>query len=295
MLRALVALLLLANALTWAYGQGFLGFLGLGIPEQREPQRMKQQIHPEALHVLAPTAQPASSPAVEASPATVASSEAPAPAGTPAAVPANVASAAPATAAAGPAATPATPATGTATNAPAPAAAPAPAPAAPAPAPEPAVAASSKGPKACWEVGGYNATQTITLNAAMQAQTALAKRWSIDQAVLPARWIVYLGKFANADALQRRRNELHDAKVAYRDVNVAALQPGLALGTYSTEGAANQALQDATRNGVAGAKVVQERQETVIYILHLPAITDAERRQIDALPALAGKPLQHCS
>jgi len=157
------------------------------------------------------------------------------------------------------------------------------------------VTASSKGPKACWEVGGYNAAQVITLNAAMQAQTALAKRWSVDEAVLPARWIVYLGKFSNAEALQRRRAELRDAKVAYRDVTVAALQPGLALGTYSTEGAANQALQDVTRNGVAGAKVVQERQETRIFILRLPAITDAERRQIDALPALAGKSLQRCA
>lgn len=290
MLRALVALLLLANALTWAYGKGFLGFLGLGIPEQREPLRVQQQVHPEALHVL-PPAKAAVAP------------EAPADAGPTAAAPSDRAAGSGAEAATSSAdASSATAATAPATSAPA--SAPAPSTPAVVPAPPAAPVASAapvvesvvpKGPKACWEVGGYNAAQAITLNGAMQAQAALAKRWTVEEAVLPARWIVYLGQLGSADALQRRRAELRDAKVAFRDVTVPALQPGLALGTYSTEAAAKQALQDVSRAGVSGAKVVQERQNTVIYILRLPAITDAERRQVDALPALAGRSLKRCS
>ena len=64
MLRGVVVLLVLANALTWAWGQGQLDFLGWGRPEQREPQRLAQQIAPERILVVdgRPAADPSASP-----------------------------------------------------------------------------------------------------------------------------------------------------------------------------------------------------------------------------------------
>jgi hypothetical protein len=124
---------------------------------------------------------------------------------------------------------------------------------------------------------------------------AVTGRWRWDENVLPERWIVYLGRFANSEALQRRKAELRAAKVDYRDVYVPALTPGLALGTYSTEEAAKTALLDAQRDGVKGAKVVQERQEYKTFTLKLPAITDDELVMVQGLGvALAGKTLQKC-
>ena len=52
MLRALVLLLVLANALTWAYGRGYLGTMGWGRAEQREPHRLSQQIEPERIRLV---------------------------------------------------------------------------------------------------------------------------------------------------------------------------------------------------------------------------------------------------
>jgi hydrogenase maturation factor len=99
--------------------------------------------------------------------------------------------------------------------------------------------------------------------------------------VQPARWVVYLGKFASAEALRARKAELRAARVDHRDVNNPALQPGLALGTFPTEAAANQALRDATRNGIKNAKVVTERPETRQHTLTLqqatPALQDSVR------------------
>ena len=112
---------------------------------------------------------------------------------------------------------------------------------------------------------------------------------------LPARWVVYLGKFARTEALQRRKTELRQAKVDFRDVSNPALQPGLALGTYSTEEAAQQALQDVQKAGVRGAKVAQERPDTHTYTVKWPALTPTERAQLNPLgPAFAGKSLQEC-
>ena len=150
-------------------------------------------------------------------------------------------------------------------------------------------------PTACWQASGFSAAQTITLNAAMQRLSDTAKGWSLNESVLPARWIVYLGQFANSEALQRRRAELRQDRIEHREVNVPALQPGLALGTYSSEDAARKASQQAQRDGVRDARVVQERQETRTFTLRLPAVTGSERRQIEGLGVLRDKTLQPCS
>jgi len=50
--RTLAWLLLLLNALYWVWGEGWLLPYGFGPAQQREPQRLAQQIRPEAITVL---------------------------------------------------------------------------------------------------------------------------------------------------------------------------------------------------------------------------------------------------
>jgi len=56
MLRALALALLLANALYFAWGQGLLAAYGLAPARQSEPERLAQQIRPEALQLVPPAA-----------------------------------------------------------------------------------------------------------------------------------------------------------------------------------------------------------------------------------------------
>lgn len=57
MLRALVGLLLLANAVFFGWSQGWLdALLGTRAPGDREPQRLAQQLQPDSVRVLAPAA-----------------------------------------------------------------------------------------------------------------------------------------------------------------------------------------------------------------------------------------------
>ncbi|NDP62435.1 SPOR domain-containing protein [Polaromonas sp.] len=65
MLRALALALLLANALYFAWGQGLLAAYGLAPARQSEPERLAQQIRPEALQLVLPAAPP-SPPALSA-------------------------------------------------------------------------------------------------------------------------------------------------------------------------------------------------------------------------------------
>ena len=67
MLRALVLGLLLANAAYFAWGQGLLAAYGWAPARQAEPERLAQQIRPEAMQLLQPrTAAPVDQPPVHA-------------------------------------------------------------------------------------------------------------------------------------------------------------------------------------------------------------------------------------
>ena len=75
----------------------------------------------------------------------------------------------------------------------------------------------------------------------------------------------------------------------------AAFEPGIALGRFSTEEAAQRALGELGRKGVRTARVVPERRDSSVYQLRLPQADAALRAQVLALgPALAGKPLHPC-
>lgn len=147
---------------------------------------------------------------------------------------------------------------------------------------------------ACWRAGSFSTEQAPVLRRALQAVPELEGLWQIDEALSSGRWIVYMGRF-NEELMQRKKAELKEMNVEYREVRVAPLSPGLALGTFSTEAAAQQGLANVARKGVRSARVEQERPETTVFVLRLPAITDEQRLMVEALgAALAGKTLQPC-
>lgn len=153
----------------------------------------------------------------------------------------------------------------------------------------------------CLQLSGtLNERQFASLRTAM-TDTLPDNAWTVSTSVQAARWIVYSGKLAGVDALAARKVELKLMQVEFRDVSVANLQPGLAMGTYSTEASAQQALRDVTKAGVKGAKVVIERPEATLYTVKLPDATDTIqtriKRLMDDMPSdmLKGKTLQPCA
>ncbi len=262
MLRWVIVLLVLANAGYFAWTQGYLDTLGMKPAEQREPQRLTQQVRPEALRLL-------NGPKADAVPQVP-----PAPKAAP----------------------PATPVT----RAPDPTPEPVPAPTAPAPEPPPVVApaappAADSGPRACWQAGGFTEAQAELLRAEL-ALLGLASSASFTEVRSGGRWIVYMGRYDNQQQLNRKKDELRALGVAYRELTAPGLAPGLALGTYSTEAAAQQARQKTERDGIRTAKVAQERAESVSANLRLPSISESQRVAIEGLgEAMAGKRLQRCN
>lgn len=194
-----------------------------------------------------------------------------------------------------------------ATNAapvPAPSPEPAPAPAADAaansttpsaPTSAPNLMASSPTPAArgvCLQAGALDEAQAEVWRRA--ARVLPQGSWQLERSTVSARWMVYMGRFADNNVLAQKRAELKARKVAF-DKPGAALEPGLSLGRFSSEEAAQRALTNLSNQGVRTARVVVERAETSTYLLRLPLVDAALQAQLNTLrPALAGNPLRPC-
>jgi hypothetical protein len=170
----------------------------------------------------------------------------------------------------------------------APAAVPPATPATPATAAEPA----PEGPTQCLQAGIYDDDASDTLRRALVLQFPDGS-WKLDAITQPGRWMVYMGKFADNQALEKKRAELVARKLDH-DRAGGALEPGLSLGRFSSEEAATRELTQLVRQGVRSARVVQERPDKHGFVLRLPAATPALRTQLEALPAFGGKPLRAC-
>lgn len=217
MVRLLVLLLLLANAGFYAWSQGLLLSWGLGPDQQSEPQRLGQQIRPEAVRVLPPEDARRLEAAV----------------------------------------------------------------------------AAARAPE-CLQAGPLSEAQLGALRPLLE--TLPAGSWNLEPMAEPARWIIYMGKYASLEHVNRKKGELRHLGVSFEALSNPELEPGLSLGGHATEADANRQLDTLVSRGVRTARVLQERPEARGQKLVLPAADDALRARAEAQlrPALSGKPLRPC-
>lgn len=218
MLRFLVLLLILLNAGYYAWSQGMLRAYGWAPAEQSEPQRLLQQIRPEAIRIL---------PTEEARRAEQ-------------------------------------------------------------------VALTPPKPPECLQAGLFDVAQTEAVRKVLEAALPAAA-WSLETTVEPARWIIYMGKFPNAAAQEKKRLELDQMKLRLQSLDNPELQLGLSLGRFETQAEAQTALNALQRRGVRTARVVLERPEIRQSLLRIPAADETLRPRLEELkPVLGDKALRSC-
>jgi len=146
----------------------------------------------------------------------------------------------------------------------------------------------------CLQAGLFSDEQASALRARLQSSLPAAS-WSLESSVEPGRWIVYMGKYADEEALAKKRGELRQLGVWLEPLINRALAPGLSLGHFSTQAAAESELAKAATRGVRTARVLLERPEMRGQLLKLAAVDAALKAQLEALkPQLAGRVLQAC-
>lgn len=160
--------------------------------------------------------------------------------------------------------------------------------------PAPAAMAASAPATVCLQAGTLDQRQA---DAVRTAAAALPQgSWKLESTPIPGRWMVYMGRFADDEALDKKRAELRARKVPFDRPNNSTLEPGLSLGRFATEEAAQRALTTLSNQGVRTARVVVERAEAPGFTLRLPALDSATRAQVETQlrPALGEKTLRTC-
>lgn len=261
MLRIVFLLLVLGNAGYYLWSHGYLAGMGLAPELQSEPQRLQEQIKPDALVLQQPEAAPAPEPAK-----TESSEPSEAPAvddGEPASRPDAQADSKP---------------EAKAEDA------------------KPAKDAKTavKEPETCYQASGIEEAQADSIRRALAGKSK--SDWELVANHQGGRWMVYMGKFPDTEFLDRKRGELRLMNIDF-DRAGGNLEPGLSLGRFSTEEAAQRQLATFARQGVRTARVVQERPDVTTYALRLPKATPTFRSEVAALAGknLMPKALQACA
>ena len=145
----------------------------------------------------------------------------------------------------------------------------------------------------CLQAGVFDERQAEALRATLAPLPQGS--WQLDPTPIPGRWMVYMGRFADLETMDRKRAELRARKVDH-DRAGGTLEYGLSLGRFSSKEAAERELTNLANKGVRTARVLQERPDATGFTLRLPAVTDALRPQLEPLrTAMAGKTLRACS
>ncbi len=217
-MRILLLVLILANALYFAWTEGLLRAYGFAPVQQSEPQRLEQQINPGAIRVL------------NAGELKVAQD----------------------------------------------------------------LAQVAQAPTQCLLAGPYNDAQAGALRTVLETNLPTGL-WQLESVQLPERWIIYMGRYTDVAALQKKQAELVALNAQVEVVQTPALAMGLSLGAFDSKEAAEDALMRLNKRGIRTAKVVQERPQTSATELRLPAATEALRKRLEELaPQLAGRALRRC-
>lgn len=147
----------------------------------------------------------------------------------------------------------------------------------------------------CLQAGLFDDIQLAVLRQSAQAVLP-AGSWAFEDVSEPARWIVYLGKYPDAQALARKRAELVALKLRVESIDNPALANGLSLGGFDSQAKASAELAALVKRGVRTAQVVQERAEIRASVFRIQQVDDTVRPHVDELrPALAGKMLRPCT
>jgi len=150
----------------------------------------------------------------------------------------------------------------------------------------------------CLTAGAFNDRQSTALKQTLSTQLPNL-RWRFDAVTVPARWIVYMGKYPNNTARDLKKSQLNQINVRYEVLTEGNLEPGLSLGSHATQVAANQSLQQLFKQGVRTARVLQEAPEQRAQTLVVPSADDTNRAKLNTVYAtiaaqLGNKTLQVC-
>jgi hypothetical protein len=153
-------------------------------------------------------------------------------------------------------------------------------------------AVASGAEPACLEAGPYSQADAALAEGVLQLALPSGS-WARRDVEQPGQWLVYLGRFASAEALQKKAEELRRLQAPVDDVqSPPELAPGLSLGRFDSRTAAEQVLAQWTQRGLRGARVVTLSEPATMVALRVDRADPALAARVAAVSAeVKGQPL----
>lgn len=146
-----------------------------------------------------------------------------------------------------------------------------------------AVGSGTQEPLACWDAGPFTDAELGPAQAVVQAALP-ADSWVTFRTDQPGSWIVYMGRYADREALARKEDELKRRGAPYSLVTEpAALAPGLSLGRFDQRATAIAAVEQFTQQGIRTARVVELSPASSRHVLRVAAADKALSARVSAL------------
>jgi len=159
-----------------------------------------------------------------------------------------------------------------------------------------AAASAAESNLVCLEAGPFDDATIPAAENIVRASLPQGSWVRLTQSV-PARWIVYMGRYATRDAQQKKEQELSRLKLPFEAVTGApALEPGLSLGRFPSRELADAALQRFADRGIHTARVVELSKASVLYTLRVDRADAEMSNKVSALRGdVLGRGFAACS
>ena len=156
--------------------------------------------------------------------------------------------------------------------------------------------AQGRGAGTCVEAGPFSDAEVGTAQAAAKGAMPGAGLSDV-KTDKPGSWMIYMGRYADREALTKKEAELKRRKLPYEEVrNTAALAPGLSLGRFDERNAAVNALNEFAQQGIRTARVVEIAPASSSHLLRIANADAALASQATALRLAAlGKGFAACA
>jgi len=142
--------------------------------------------------------------------------------------------------------------------------------------------AGGGGGTACLETAPLSEQELARAETALREAAVDEDQWRRQAITRPGSYIVYMGRFPEPDLMQRKQAELQRLRITFEPVQgLPELEPGLSLGRYDNEAAAEAALAQFSQRGVRTARVAR-----------LSAPATLQQLRVPAAPAVFARPLQ---
>ncbi len=158
-----------------------------------------------------------------------------------------------------------------------------------------AAAASNALATSCLEAGPFSAADAGTAERSLREAGLPADGWQVRRQDDAGAFMVYMGRYADRETLQRKLAEVRRLKLEPEDLRDAPeLQPGISLGRFDSQDSANAAMAQMAQRGLRTARVITLRQAQSQTVLRVPAADAALRARLAGLQLPSGPGFLPC-